>query len=175
MFEQRLREMHGGGKANHESGTSCPLRPSQHAGWSESRNAACGATRVRGYPTIDFIPLRNIASFMRLEWKVLNRNHLGGDRGSRPCRGTDCNPGRQLVHTRKNSVSSTKCGLRLNLSGLTYGLESPGWITSLGLCLRDNLRWISGQNSFTTIAMVSYPTCVPHTLAVFGRVRSDAL
>jgi hypothetical protein len=24
----------------------------------------------------DKLPLRNIASFMRLEWKVLNRNHL---------------------------------------------------------------------------------------------------
>lgn len=31
---------------------------------------------------------------------------------------------------------------------------------------------ISGQNSFTTNVIVSCPTCVPHTLAVFGSVRS---
>jgi hypothetical protein len=70
---------------------------------------------------------------------------------------------------------TTKRDPRMNLSVLTYGLELPVWDTSLGLLLWDNLRWISGQNSFTTIAIVSYPTCVPHTLAVFGRVRSDAL
>jgi hypothetical protein len=156
------------------SETSAARRRNSECAWqsSSSTSPRLSAPICR---VSDKLPLRNIASFMRLEWKVLNRNHLGGDRRSRPCRGTDCNPGRQLVHTRKNSVSSTKCGLRLNLSGLTYGLESPGWDTSLGLCLRDSLRWISGQNSFTTIAMVSYPTCVPHTLAVFGRVRSDAL
>jgi len=35
-----------------------------------------------------------------------------------------------------------------------------------------NLRRMSGQNSFTTIVIVSYPTCEPHTLSVFPIFRS---
>jgi hypothetical protein len=35
------------------------------------------------------------------------------------------------------------------------------------------LRRISGQNSFTTIINVSYPTCVPHIFTVFSKFRFD--
>jgi len=48
----------------------------------------------------------------------------------------------------------------------------PGSLRRKGDYFFFSLRRMSGQNSFTTIVIVSYPTCVPQTLAVFDRVRS---
>jgi len=45
---------------------------------------------------------------------------------------------------------------------------------TLGYFFLLSLRRKSGQNSLTTMVMVSYPTWVPHTLAVLGRVRSPS-
>src|ERR1700683_2710797 len=47
-------------------------------------------------------------------------------------------------------------------------------LSGAGALIFLNLRLISGQNSFRTIRIASYATCVPHTEPVFEKVLSAA-